>query len=80
MLDPLCDESPKPPQITKTSGGTGTVRLTSIKLRSPLESCGSIESPSTAIIHRSPGLARNSWPMSRSVNSHATFTSSSSPF
>ena len=46
MLDPL-GPWPTLSQITKMPGGTGTRWLTSIRMRSPLESSGSIEAPST---------------------------------
>ena len=52
--------SPIPSQITKIPGGAEIRWLTSIRMRSPLESNGSIKFPSTMIIRRSSGRARNS--------------------
>jgi hypothetical protein len=45
----------------RVPGGTGTRWLVSIRIRSPLGSSGSIESPSTVIIRSSLGGARNAW-------------------
>ena len=45
---------PMPSQITKIPGGTGTRWLVSTMIRSPLESTGSIESPSMVMMRRSP--------------------------
>ena len=72
--------SPMPSQITKMPGGTGTWRLTSIRMRSPLDSAGSTESPPTAIICKSSGFARNTWRISGSANSHMSLVCSNSSF
>ncbi len=69
---------PIPSQITKMPSRTGAVRLASNRMWSRLRERGSIESPSTVIIRRRPGLARSSWRRRESANTRPLAFSNSS--